>query len=32
VLDEPVNGVWTSDHFGVVADLVLPERPPGFRS
>jgi len=32
VLDEPVNGVWASDHFGVVADLVLPERPPGFRS
>jgi hypothetical protein len=24
VLDEPVNGVWGSDHFGVVADLELP--------
>jgi endonuclease/exonuclease/phosphatase family metal-dependent hydrolase len=24
VLDEPVNGVWASDHFGVVADLELP--------
>jgi hypothetical protein len=32
VLDEPVNGVWASDHFGVVADLVLPEHPPGFKS
>jgi endonuclease/exonuclease/phosphatase family metal-dependent hydrolase len=27
--DEPVGGVWASDHFGVVADLRLPERPPG---
>src|ERR671923_371592 len=24
VLDEPVNGVWASDHFGVVADLEPP--------
>jgi endonuclease/exonuclease/phosphatase family metal-dependent hydrolase len=24
VLDEPVNGVWASDHFGVIADLELP--------
>jgi endonuclease/exonuclease/phosphatase family metal-dependent hydrolase len=24
VLDQPVNGVWASDHFGVVADLELP--------
>jgi endonuclease/exonuclease/phosphatase family metal-dependent hydrolase len=23
-LDEPVNGVWASDHFGVFADLDLP--------
>ncbi|MBT2423325.1 hypothetical protein J7F01_31745 [Streptomyces sp. ISL-22] len=23
---EPVNGVWASDHFGVVADLSLPSR------
>jgi endonuclease/exonuclease/phosphatase family metal-dependent hydrolase len=23
-LDEPVDGVWASDHFGVVADLELP--------
>jgi endonuclease/exonuclease/phosphatase family metal-dependent hydrolase len=24
VFDEPVDGVWASDHFGVVADLKLP--------
>ncbi len=23
--DEPVDGVWASDHFGVVADLTLPK-------
>jgi endonuclease/exonuclease/phosphatase family metal-dependent hydrolase len=27
--DKPVGGVWASDHFGVVADLELPE-PRGF--
>jgi endonuclease/exonuclease/phosphatase family metal-dependent hydrolase len=27
--DEPVGGVWASDHFGVVADLALPTRIPG---
>ena len=27
ILDQPINGVWASDHFGVVADLVLPEWP-----
>jgi endonuclease/exonuclease/phosphatase family metal-dependent hydrolase len=27
--DQPVGGVWASDHFGVVADLVVPPRPPG---
>jgi endonuclease/exonuclease/phosphatase family metal-dependent hydrolase len=27
--DQPVDGVWASDHFGVVADLRLPRRPPG---
>lgn len=32
VLDEPVDGVWASDHFGVLADLVLPANRPGFRS
>jgi endonuclease/exonuclease/phosphatase family metal-dependent hydrolase len=25
----PVGGVWASDHFGLVADLELPRRPPG---
>ena len=29
VLDGPVDGVWASDHVGVVADLVLPDHPPG---
>jgi endonuclease/exonuclease/phosphatase family metal-dependent hydrolase len=29
VLDAPVDGVWASDHFGVVADLVVPDHPPG---
>jgi len=29
VLDEPVGGVWASDHFGVLADLVRPPHPPG---
>jgi endonuclease/exonuclease/phosphatase family metal-dependent hydrolase len=29
VLDEPVDGVWPSDHFGVLADLVRPPHPPG---
>jgi endonuclease/exonuclease/phosphatase family metal-dependent hydrolase len=28
IFDEPVDGVWASDHFGVVADLVVPARPP----
>ncbi|MFF5217720.1 endonuclease/exonuclease/phosphatase family protein [Micromonospora sp. NPDC000442] len=27
--DEPVNGVWASDHFGVVAELAAPRHPPG---
>jgi endonuclease/exonuclease/phosphatase family metal-dependent hydrolase len=27
--DGPADGVWASDHFGVVADLELPRRPPG---
>jgi endonuclease/exonuclease/phosphatase family metal-dependent hydrolase len=26
VFDEPVRGVWASDHFGVVADLIVPDR------
>jgi endonuclease/exonuclease/phosphatase family metal-dependent hydrolase len=29
VLDQPVDGVWASDHFGVLADLELPDHPPG---
>jgi endonuclease/exonuclease/phosphatase family metal-dependent hydrolase len=32
VLDDPVDGVWASDHYGVLADLGLPDNPPGFRS
>jgi endonuclease/exonuclease/phosphatase family metal-dependent hydrolase len=28
-LDEPVDGVWASDHYGVIADLSAPEHPPG---
>jgi len=32
VLDSPVDGVWASDHYDVLADLVLPDHPPGFRS
>lgn len=30
VLDAPIEGVWASDHFGVLADLVLPDHPPDF--
>jgi endonuclease/exonuclease/phosphatase family metal-dependent hydrolase len=26
--DQPVDGVWATDHFGVVADLRAPVRPP----
>lgn len=25
IFDEPVNGLWASDHFGLVADLAAPE-------
>ena len=32
VLDHPVDGVWASDHFGVLADLALPTNVPGHRS
>jgi hypothetical protein len=24
IFDKPVEGVWASDHFGVVADLAIP--------
>ena len=27
--DQPVDGVWASDHFGLVADLRVPDRAPG---
>lgn len=26
---QPVDGIWASDHFGIVADLVVPTRRPG---
>ena len=32
VLDRPEGDVWASDHYGVLADLVLPDQPPGFQS
>jgi endonuclease/exonuclease/phosphatase family metal-dependent hydrolase len=28
IFDEPVDGVWASDHFGLVADLEVPTRDP----
>jgi endonuclease/exonuclease/phosphatase family metal-dependent hydrolase len=28
ILDDPVAGVWASDHFGVAADLTVPARSP----
>jgi endonuclease/exonuclease/phosphatase family metal-dependent hydrolase len=28
IFDEPVDGVWASDHFGVVADLAVPAHSP----
>ena len=28
-LDRPVDGVWASDHYGVVADLARPRHAPG---
>lgn len=32
VLDRPVNGVWASDHYGVLADLMRPHNRPGYQS
>ena len=32
IFDEPVDGVWASDHFGVVADLAHPARSPAVSS
>jgi endonuclease/exonuclease/phosphatase family metal-dependent hydrolase len=29
ILDQPVDGVWASDHFGVLADLTRPHHTPG---
>ena len=29
LLDGPVDSVWASDHYGVVADLGVPQHPPG---
>ena len=29
LLDQPVDGVWASDHYGVTADLAVPQHPPG---
>ncbi|MFE1199951.1 endonuclease/exonuclease/phosphatase family protein [Streptomyces olivaceoviridis] len=29
VFSEPVDGVWASDHYGLVADLLLPAHRPG---
>jgi endonuclease/exonuclease/phosphatase family metal-dependent hydrolase len=29
VFDQPVDGVWASDHFGVLVELRRPEHPPG---
>jgi endonuclease/exonuclease/phosphatase family metal-dependent hydrolase len=28
IFEQPVDGVWASDHFGVVADLTIPSRAP----
>ena len=32
IFDEPVDGVWASDHFGVAADLTVPTPGPRGRS
>ena len=31
IFDEPVDGVWASDHFGVAADLAIPDAGPTAR-
>ena len=28
LFDEAVDGIWASDHFGVMAELTIPQRPP----
>jgi endonuclease/exonuclease/phosphatase family metal-dependent hydrolase len=32
ILDHPVDGIWPSDHFAVLADLTRPADPPGPRT
>lgn len=32
IFDQPLDGVWATDHFGVVADLALPKATPGVSS
>jgi endonuclease/exonuclease/phosphatase family metal-dependent hydrolase len=32
VCNAPINGVWASDHFGLMADLRVPVHPPGPRT
>jgi endonuclease/exonuclease/phosphatase family metal-dependent hydrolase len=29
VFDQPIDGIWASDHFGVWARLAVPDHPPG---
>lgn len=29
ILDQPVNGTWPSDHYGLFADLAVPDHSPG---
>ncbi|MDQ3151480.1 MAG: hypothetical protein M3R63_07110 [Actinomycetota bacterium] len=29
VFDQPIDGLWASDHFGVLADMERPAHPPG---
>jgi endonuclease/exonuclease/phosphatase family metal-dependent hydrolase len=29
ILDQPVDDLWASDHYGLLADLQLPDHPPG---
>jgi hypothetical protein len=29
MVGDRADGVWASDHFGVVADLAVPAHPPG---
>jgi endonuclease/exonuclease/phosphatase family metal-dependent hydrolase len=29
IFDQPVDDRWASDHYGLLADLQLPDHPPG---